>query len=163
MTQLADAGRDSPDNQGPGEFLGYHDEALLEAGKAMLLDSLAVGREFCKFMVGTATGAVPIYLSLVKWFLPEQYDLSRNEQGLAVAPVFAFMFAAMFYVYGYMPTRGSFSVDLLAQIEKQRAESINRRRDAIVIGFIFFVIGVIGGSLVTIYLIPDVTIKPPPT
>ena len=41
------------------------DQALYDAGKQMLADSVSVGREFCKFMVGVSTGAIPLYLALL--------------------------------------------------------------------------------------------------
>ena len=34
-----------------------HNKALYEAGKKMLVDSIDVGREFCKFMTTTSLGA----------------------------------------------------------------------------------------------------------
>lgn len=148
----------APDQEvtiGRATFLSPHDEALVEAGKAMLLGSLEVGREFCKFMVGTATGAVPVYLSLVRWFLPDQAGLSRWDKIFALSPIVVFMLAAGIFVWGYMPTQGVISIDLLASVGQQRDEAIRRRTLAITWGFACFAIGVVGGAIVTIYIIPN--------
>ena len=52
-----------------------HSKALYEAGKSILTDSLETGREFCKFMIGTCTGAIPVYLGILTFILPEKYIL----------------------------------------------------------------------------------------
>ena len=36
-------------------YLSFHQEGLLEAGKKMLTDSLSIGLDFCKTMIGTST------------------------------------------------------------------------------------------------------------
>ena len=98
---------DSKDGDGEkriGSRLTQHDDVLIEAGKTMLLNSIDIGRDFCKSMIGTAFGAIPIYLSLLKWFLPEQYEFSRAENLLVMMPVFAFLGAAMSFMFGFMPT-----------------------------------------------------------
>ena len=48
-----------------------HSKALFETGKAILLDSVSTGREFCKSMIGTSTGAIPIYLGILTFLLPK--------------------------------------------------------------------------------------------
>ena len=113
-------------------------------------------------MVGTATGAVPPYLAVLKWFLPDHFHLTSREKPFAVVPVVAFMAAAVIFLYGYMPIKGKFSIDMLDQIEEQRIESISRRAGAIKWGFAMFMIGVIGGAIVKIYLDPTV-LPPTPT
>src|SRR5690242_18221621 len=56
---------------GPAEPVSPHNQALYEAGKQMLVESISVGREFCKFMVGVSTGAIPLYLALLQLALPK--------------------------------------------------------------------------------------------
>ena len=47
-----------------------HNRALYEAGKSLLIDSVKTGMDFCKFMIGVATGAMPTYLALLKLAIP---------------------------------------------------------------------------------------------
>ena len=37
-----------------------HNDALYEAGKKLLVDSIETGREFCKLMITTWLSAIPI-------------------------------------------------------------------------------------------------------
>ena len=60
------------DSVGP---LSPHNEALYEAGKEMLISSISTAREFCKFMITVLTGAIPLYLGLLKFVLPENIRL----------------------------------------------------------------------------------------
>ena len=46
-----------------------HNDAIYEAGKTLLIDSITTGREFCKFMITMSTSAIPIYLGLLKFFV----------------------------------------------------------------------------------------------
>jgi len=45
-----------------------HNEGLYEAGKALMVSSIDVGRDFCKSMIGIAAGAIPITLHSLAWF-----------------------------------------------------------------------------------------------
>ena len=57
------------------EDLSPHNKALYEAGKNLLVESVSVGRGFCKFMTTTTLGAIPINLALLKLVLPKDYVL----------------------------------------------------------------------------------------
>ena len=74
---------ENPQEQPKDVPLDLSEEVVFDVGKAMLMESISVGREFCKYMIGVATGAVPVYLGLVSLFLPDAYDLSRLNQGLS--------------------------------------------------------------------------------
>src|SRR5580658_4573032 len=41
-----------------GEPVSPHNEALYDAGKAILVETIEVGRDFCRYMIGIATGAI---------------------------------------------------------------------------------------------------------
>lgn len=120
-------------------------EALFEVGKAMLTDSVAVGREFSKFMITVATGAVPIYLGLIGllginvtdslvWFVPP---------GLLVLSVVLFVFA-------YFPRHGSFSIEIKEEIEAARLRAISGRDKFLYSGLSVFLSAVLLSAYVII-------------
>jgi len=140
-----------------GIKLSNQDEILIEAGKAIILESISVGRDFCKFMVGFATGAVPVYLGLVKLFLPDTYEFAMIDRGLLAAPVLSFMISAGLFVLGYMPRSEPFSVDEIESIEEHRRSSITRRSRLSIAGFVVFALGIIVGAAVVLFVVPDTT------
>jgi hypothetical protein len=105
-----------------------HNEALYEAGKKLLIDSVDVGREFCKTMITTCFSAIPIYLSLLQLGLPKGYQGDLRTGIVFVIPAIFYLLGAVLAVIGYMPSVGSFSLDLPEEIEAQRAAIIARRR-----------------------------------
>jgi len=52
----------------------------------MLIDSIDVGREFCKFMTTTTLGAIPTYLALLKFVLPNNYSLQSYDEVVFLIP-----------------------------------------------------------------------------
>jgi hypothetical protein len=97
-----------------------HHEALYEAGKQMLIDSISVGREFCKTMIGTSTGAIPIYLAILTFILPEKFRLGISGGMAIAAPAIGFLIAATLFSAGYLPSKGKFSLDMINEIENER-------------------------------------------
>jgi hypothetical protein len=116
-----------------------HNKALYEAGKKLLVDSVDIGREFCKFMTTTTLGAIPAYLALLKLVLPKDYSLQSYDEILFLAPPMIFLIAAVFFILGYFPQRGRLSLDLPAEIERERSTTIIRRNDMQSLHFLFFV------------------------
>ena len=131
-----------------------HEQADMDAGQQLLTESISVGREFCKFMIGICTGAVPIYLSLVGLYLQEAKRVSCDTRIEIFIPVAIFMVAAAVFVYGYLPTRGNLSLDRLATIEQERNSAISRRFWCTVLGLLILAAGMIGGTWVLIRLLP---------
>ena len=118
-----------------------HNKALYEAGKTLLIDSITTGREFCKFMISVSSGAIPIYLGLLKFVLPEHYSLSFKQGVLIIAPAFLFLFASVVFALGYYPQVGAFSLDIPQEIENERMKTIRKRRNLTWFGFIVFLAG----------------------
>jgi len=102
-----------------------HNEAIYEAGKTLLVESITTGREFCKFMITMSTSAIPIHLGLLKFVLPEKYTLSLSQGIFAVIPAFVFLIAAIIFTLGYYPQMGNFSLDIVEEIEAEREKTIN--------------------------------------
>jgi len=128
------------------EDVSPHNKALYEAGKTLLVQSVEVGREFCKFMTTTALGAIPVYIALLKLVLPKDYSLQSYDEIVFLSPPLLFLLAAIVFVLGYFPQRGSLSLDLPAEIDRERSTSINRRYRFSIAGFTIFCIGVVIGS-----------------
>jgi hypothetical protein len=120
-----------------------HNAALYEAGKTLLVQSVEVGREFCKFMIGICTGAIPIHLSLVGLIADDAYKPSARAGALLLCPAFVFLLAAVAFAVGYFPVRSKFSLDLPKEIENARTATMNRRYKFSRLGFIGFCFGVV--------------------
>jgi len=125
-------------------------QAIYDAGKALLIDSVSTGREFCKFMIGTCMSAIPIYLAIVKFVLPEKYNLSYNEGIVALVPALLFLASGIIFVIGYFPKEWSASLDIPAEIERERSKTVQRRQNLSKIGFIIFCLGVTAALWISI-------------
>ncbi len=120
-----------------------HNRAIYEAGKILLIESITTGREFCKFMISVSTGAIPIYLGLLKFVLPDDYTLSLEQGIFAVVTAFLFLIASVVFAFGYYPQAGRFSLDIINEIESERTKTIRRRAKLTWAGFGVFLIGAI--------------------
>ena len=127
-----------------------HNKALYEAGKKLIIDSIDVGREFCKFMTTTALGAIPIYIALLRFVLPKDYRLQSYDEIIFLSPPIVFLISSVLFVIGYFPQKGLLSLDLPVEIERERSLTIKRRHRYASLGFISFCIGIILSSWVII-------------
>jgi len=129
------------------EPLSPHNEALYEAGKDMLKSSISTARDFCKFMITISTGAIPTYLALLKFVLPEEVVLPVIKLVLSVIPPFFFLISAMIFVFGYFPITHRFSLDIIEEIQGAYEETIAKRNKFIKYGFTVFLTGSISAIL----------------
>jgi hypothetical protein len=120
-----------------------HNEAIYEAGKSLLIESITTGRNFCKFMITMSTSAIPIYLGLLKFVMPEKYTLTFNQGIYAVIPAIVFLISAIIFTVGYYPQAGNFSLDIIEEIEREREKTIRKRKNLTWIGFSFFLLGLL--------------------
>ena len=120
-----------------------HNRALYEAGKNLLVESITTSRDFCKFMISMSTGAIPIYLALIKFVLPDKYTLTFNQSALVVIPAFLFLIASIVFTFGYFPQSAYFSLDIIEEIERERKKTLEMRAKVTWIGFGLFLIGTI--------------------
>jgi hypothetical protein len=120
-----------------------HNQALYEAGKEMLVDSITVGREFCKFMVGISTGAISIFLAILAVALPKDYRPSWGFGIAIVVTAAVFLVSAGAYALGVFPQQGHLSLDLVESIDEARTKAIRRRERCALIGSVLFAIGVV--------------------
>jgi len=126
-----------------------HNKAIYELGKSMLNDSISTGREFCKFMITLSTGAIPVYLSILSFLLPEDYELGFVKSLIATLPGLAFLLCIVVFTIGFFPIMSNFSLDVVDEIEEAREKTIQRRVKLIKLGFSIFVIAI----LVSIFVI----------
>lgn len=122
-----------------------HNRALYEAGKSLLIDSVKTGRDFCQFMIGVATGAIPTYLALLKLALPGAARVSRTTILMALVPPALFLSAAVLFVIGFFPRTSRFSLDIVEEIDSERNKTITRRRLFAILGFVAFCVGIACG------------------
>jgi hypothetical protein len=128
-----------------------HNQGLFEAGKQMLVDSVSVGREFCKFMVGVSSGAVPVYLALLALALPKDYRPVWWWKGVVlVVPGLVFLVASAVFAFGVFPRTDTFSLDVPAEIEKARNDAMSTRGLLSTAGFVLFGIGTLASIVMVI-------------
>ena len=120
-----------------------HNSALYEAGKSLLIDSVSIGRDFCKYMISLSSSAIPIYLGLLGFVLPEYSTLSLKQGIFAILPSFLFLISTAVFTLGYLPKTGNFSLNIINEISGERAKTINRRNRLTWIGFGIFLAGIV--------------------
>jgi hypothetical protein len=147
ITKMTVMGIDKKDKNGQQPYptpISPHSKALYEAGTSILIDSLETGREFCKSMIGMSTGAIPIYLGILTFMLPEKYNLGFAAGGLIALPAISFLIASLLFVIGYLPVSGEISLDDVDEIDRERTRIIRHRVRFIWSGFGLFMISTLG-------------------
>ena len=118
-----------------------HNAALYEAGKALLVDSVTAGRDFCRFMIGVSTGAIPVYMVLIGLIVGKEYRPKLGDGIVLLAAPSVFLVAAAVFAVGVFPFGQSLSLDLPEEIERVRVRLLSRRRQVAILGFIAFAVG----------------------
>jgi hypothetical protein len=128
-----------------------HNQALYEAGKKLLVDSVDTGRDFCKFMITTNLAAIPVYLGLLKLMLPDTYYPTWTAGVVLMLPPVVFMVGASLSVSGYLPRLSTFSLDLPAEIDAEREATIQRRRHFALAAAVLFAVSAILAAVIAIW------------
>ena len=123
------------------EPLSPHTEVLYEVGKDMVKSSINTGNDFCKFMIPVSTGAIPIYLGLLKFVLPEDFTLPASKLVLSIVPPILFFVSAIIFILGYFPRVDRFSLEIVGGIERAYEKTVNRRGMFINCGIAVFLVG----------------------
>ncbi|MBK9926317.1 MAG: hypothetical protein IPP66_13635 [Anaerolineales bacterium] len=130
-------------------LLSAHSEALIEIGKGIVKDSVTTAREFCKSMISTSTGAIPIYLGILTFILPNKFELGVPAGVTVAAPAVGFLIAAIIFTFGYLPLADKFSLDIIEEIQNALEKNLAYRKR-----FIWYGLGVfIVSTLLAIYVI----------
>jgi hypothetical protein len=119
-----------------------HNEGLYEAGKALMVESIHVGRDFCKSMIGIATGAIPIYVALVGLALGRDFRPSAGEGVVLTLAPAALLASATAFAIGYFPKRTAFSLDLPSEIDAARTATLAKRLLWSYVGFGLLLLGI---------------------
>jgi hypothetical protein len=135
------------------ERITPHNKALYEAGKALLVDSISVGREFCKFMITLSTSAIPIHLALLKAVIPDNNKITFSHGLLIIIPALIFVISSIVFTLGYFPQSGNLTLDIVQDIQRERQETIVRRKKFAVYGFIIFLTGSLSMIIVISYFL----------
>jgi hypothetical protein len=121
------------------------DKAMLEAGKKLLVDSIDVGREYCKYMIGIASGAIPAYIAVLKLGVPDKFVPTGGQYVIWTAPSVLFLLASLAFSTGYFPGKTTIAIDNMAGIADARTAIIDRRRCWSITGVSLFTVGVLVG------------------
>jgi hypothetical protein len=118
-----------------------HNKAIYDAGRKLIVESIDIGREFCKFMIGVSTGAIPVYLAILKILGVE--NVSRRSLSawiviITILPCILFLVSTGMYVLGYFPNTGTFSLDIVQEIETTRKKVLSYRKRWITFATITF-------------------------
>ena len=128
------------------ELLSAHDEAILEAGEKILVDSVNVGREFSKFIITTSFSALPFYFALLK-FLSDNGE-NVETTAIAIAPPILFILSSVAYIISFFPQHGELSVDDLQEVERMRVKIVKRRKILLLAATTIFVSSLLLSSFV---------------
>lgn len=121
-------------------ILTPHERALYEAGKSLLLDSATTVREFCKSMIATCTGAIPVYLGILTFLLPKEFVLGSAGGWTVALPALGYLTATILFTLGYLPATHRFSLDVIDEIQQAIEQNLARRMRFIWAGLMAFVL-----------------------
>lgn len=127
-----------------------HNLALYEIGKELMVQSLTVGRDYCQFMITTSLSAIPIFISIVAFIIPDGATLDIWAKTGLIIPILLFLASSLVFTGGYLPVAESFSMDILDEIESVRARTIGRRHLLIRVGVALFIASVLIGCFMII-------------
>ena len=120
-----------------------HNQALYDVGRELIRQSLTVGRDYCRFMITTSLSAIPIYLAIIAFSIPENTALDISTKIYLIIPVTLFLAASLIFTRGYFPVMKSFSLDIIDEIEFVRSQTIRKRYILIRVGMTLFLIAIL--------------------
>lgn len=124
-------------------------KVLLALGEELMMQSLTKSQEFCKAMIGTSSGAVPIYIGLLTFAMPDR-EVFRPNIIWAIIPPLLFLIAMLIFIVGYLPVKGKFSLEIISEIDEFREKTLKRRNALIRAGVGLFSIGILWASVLVI-------------
>lgn len=125
------------------EKITPHNEALYQSGKDLLVDSINSSKDFCKDMIKISISAIPVYIGLMKFILPENYYSIVSNNIYILFPTLLFLASSIIFIIGYLPKKVIFSLDIIEEIEAARKSILRRRTNYMIIGIILFFLGTV--------------------
>jgi hypothetical protein len=120
--------------------LSIDEEATVEAGRRLFLESIEVPRDFAKQMITVSSGAIPIYVALLG--IANLKHRSIAALILVSIPALVFLLSALVFVIALLPRGALISVQILDEIREARNRLIVARYFWIKVGFAIFTAGV---------------------
>jgi len=140
-----DAGHQKPSIEvvaGTAVPLSIHDEAIIEVGRRLFVESVDVMRDFAKQMITISSGAIPVYVALLG--LADLRHRNSTTLVLASLPAVAFLVAGLCFVIALLPRKEFFSVQILDQMQETRRNLLRKRYRWILAG-----LGIFGTSIIS--------------
>lgn len=156
ISQMGEPGNVEPENRievVPNPVhppLTAHEEAILEAGRRLMVESIDVSRDFAKQMITVTSGAIPIYLGLLS--IAKLQQRAPATLFLSSMPAVSFFLSALFFVLALLPREGFFSLQIINEVRNARNKLLRRRRRWIMAGLTVFGVGVLSAIAVTLSL-----------
>jgi hypothetical protein len=132
------------------EPLSIHDEAIVEAGRRLLVESVDVTKNFAQQMITISTGAIPVYVALLGLAGLRQ----RNTTTLVLAslPSIAFLVSTLCFVLALLPRKEYLSVQMLDRIQEARGNLLRTRYRWIILGLAIFGLSIMSSIIVVLTL-----------
>ena len=108
-------------------------------------NSRTIALDFCKSMLSTAIGAIPVFFAIVKYLGSEK--ISKPREGYLLLPVVLFLISAVAYVFALKPRFDSIEEIEFVQFKKKRLTQLN---NYLVCGTALFIAGI--GCAIIIFL-----------
>jgi hypothetical protein len=114
------------DAQNP-QPLSPHDQAIMEAGKALLTSSITTGRDYAKTMAPVCTASITLFFTVLKVIAPNKSKFEPAEVVSVMIPTLLFLAAAICYTFAYVPKIRPLWLDSLAGIDQMTSDLIRKR------------------------------------
>lgn len=130
--------------------LSIDEEAMIDAGRGLFLESIEVPRDFAKQMITVSSGAVPIYVALLG--IANLKHRSTATLILVSIPALVFLFSALVFVMALLPRKALISIQIIDEIREARNRLMATRYLWIKVGLIIFAAGVCSALACTLAL-----------
>ena len=102
-----------------------HNQAIYEAGKKMLIDSVDVGRSFSQFMITLSSSLIMVYIGILQFIWGKETLAPTLGSALYLLPPIFFLVSCALFIISYFPRTDNYSLDILEEIKTARRRSSN--------------------------------------
>lgn len=126
------------DIEGQARLETPQEKAEFDAMTGLVEGSIPMAREYCRFMVGVASGFVPAFAAVLGI---GSSPLEDDSIVLIAVGSAAFLLSASVFAAGCLPIKEEISLDEVDSLREKYASMLGRRRSHIIWGFTAFVVG----------------------
>ena len=130
--------------------LSTHDRAIYETDLKILTDSIDSGKEFCKLMVTVSMSAIPVYLYLLVFTLPNDSNLGVIRGLMLLVPAITFLLSAIMFSIGFLLVNTPYSLDFVDDIKRIRIRIVRQRNILIILASLCFTAGSLAAMAVIV-------------